>query len=295
MASNIDYSKIYSPYKLGMFAQCPKEYHFYYLDPNYCQLKNDLKKDPRNIWKFHTLGKAVHNAITLFYHLPPEKRTEKNLLESLKKTWQSEVYWDKEPPLGKWGGFETVEEERASYREALLMLKSFLKMAEIEPEIEYLPTHDFRHSIDDYKKLITPLNADFDLSGQFDLITREVEGALHIIDFKTGKSDRGDTFQLRFYKVLAEANFEKPVVKASFYFLGTGHKESFDLGGEEVEEIREEILEKIKEIKATRSFFARPGKLCKFCLFRDFCPEGEEVVGVTRDVSAEDYPEDLPF
>lgn len=278
-----------------MFSECPKEYHFYYLDPTYRQLKNELKRDPRNIWKFHTLGKAVHNAIALFYHLPPEERTEKNLFENLKETWRSEVYWDKELPLGEWGGFETLEEERNSYREAQAMLKNFLKMAEIEPEIFYLPTDDFRHSIDDYKKLITPLNADFGLSGTFDLITQEADGSLHIIDFKTGKADRGDTFQLRFYKVLAEGNFKKRVAKASFYFLGTGHKESFDLGGEEIEEVKEEILAKIKEIKAAENFSARPGKLCQFCLFRDFCPEKDGIAESVPGVNGEDYLEDLPF
>ena len=291
---NVDYSKIYSPSKLSMFSQCPKEYHFSYLDPVYSKMKSDLKRSPENIWKFYTLGKAVHNAITLFYHLPIKQRTEELLLEQLKKTWVSEVQWNKKPPLGKWGGFETLEEERNTYREAILMLRNFLKMADFNLEIEYLPTDDFKRSIDDYLNLITPLSQDFDISGKFDLIIKNNKDSLHIIDFKTGKNENGDDFQLRFYKVLAEENFKKPVKKASFYYLKTGNKKEFDLGEGETEKNKEEILGKIKQIKATDVFETKPSKLCQFCLFRSFCPEKEKVNQIIG-VSKEDYPDDLPF
>jgi len=289
----IDYSKIYSPSKLSMFSQCPKSYHFYYLDPIYSQMKNDLKKLPDNIWSFHTLGKAVHNAITLFYHSPPEQRTKEQLKEHLKETWLSEVIWNKKPPLGKWGGFETLEKERESYRQALQMLDNFIELAEIEPEIEYLPTNDFRRSIDDYKNLITTLNEDFAISGKFDLIVKD-DGFLHILDFKTGKKEDNDHFQLKFYKALAEEKFKKPVKKASFYFLRTCNKKEFDLQ-EETERIKEEILEKINQIKLTKNFEPKPDKLCKFCLFKTFCPEKEKVNEVTKEKRIEEYSDDLPF
>ena len=294
MDKKIDYSKIYSPSKLGMFFQCPKQYHFYYLDPIYSRMKNELKRHPDNIWKFHTLGKAVHNAITLFYHLPTEQRTERSLLEQLKKTWVSEIQWNKKPPLEKWGGFKTIEEERDSYRQAILMLKNFLEIAEIKPKIEYLPTENFRRSIDDYLDLITPLNQNFDISGKFDLIVGDID-SLHIIDFKTGKREDVDDFQLRFYRVLAEAKFKKPVKKASLYFLKKGSIKEFDFEKEKTEEIKKEIIEKIKEIKATKNFETRQNKLCQFCLFKTFCPEREKVNEIIKGVSEEDYPDDLPF
>lgn len=295
MEEKVDYSKIYSPSKLRMFGQCPKSYHFYYLDPVYSQTKYELKRLPHNIWTFHTLGKAVHNAITLFYYLPPKKRKEKSLLEQLKETWVSEAQWNKKPPLGKWGGFKTIEEERETYRQAASMLKNFLKIAEIEPEIEYLPTKDFRRSISDYTSLITHLFADFNISGKFDLIAKDKAGSLHIVDFKTSKKEDEDHFQLRFYKLLAEENFKKPVKKASFYFLKTGKKKEFDLEKEEKEKIKKEILEKINQINEAETFETKPSKLCQFCLFKTFCPEKGKVKKMTKEVKEEDYSEDLPF
>jgi len=295
MDKKIDYSKIYSPSKLDMFSKCPKSYHFCYLDPVYSPMKSELKKMPHNIWSFHTLGKAVHEAIVLFYHSPSKQRTKEQLKRYLEETWRSEVIWNKKWPLGKWGGFEGLEEEKETYDQALLMLENFFQMAEVDPEIEYLPTKNFGRSFDDYKKLIIPLSDNFDISGKFDLIARNKDNSLHVIDFKTGKKENGDLFQLRFYKVLAEENFKKPVKKASFYFLKTGNKKDFDLEKEERERIKKEILEKIIQIKKTESFEPKPSKLCKFCLFKIFCPEKEKIKEIIKDVKEEDYSDDLPF
>lgn len=295
MDKKIDYSKIYSPSRLGMFDWCPKQYHFSYLDPIYSRMKNELKRQPHNIWSFQTLGKAVHSAITLFYHLPAGQRTEENILEQLKETWRSEVRWNQNPPLGKWGGFESLEEERRAYREALTMLKNFFQIAEVEPEIKYLPSQDFLRSIEDYQRLIRPLSDEFDISGKFDLVIGNNGDSLQVIDFKTSKKEEADRFQLRFYKVLAEENFQKPVKKASFYFLRTGNKKEFDLEQEQTKEIKEEILGKIIAIKATENFEARPSKLCQFCLFRTFCPKKAEVEELIGDVREEETTDDLPF
>lgn len=192
-----------------------------------------------------------------------------------------------------WGGFANLEEEREFYGQALKMLANFLKIAELEPEIEYLPSNDFRRSIDDYKNLITRLSDEVEVSGKFDLITKNKDGSLNIIDFKTGKREDENQFQLRFYKLLAEAKFEKPVKKASFFFLKTGNIKEFDLD-QNTEEIKEELLDKINKIKETKEFIPKPSLLCKFCLFKDFCPEKRKV-RETTEKAVEEYPDDLPF
>lgn len=291
----IDYSKIYSPHKLSMFEQCPKEYHLTYLDPFYKKEKYNLQRQPENIWDFQTVGKAVHNAITLHYYLPEGERTKENLLEGLKQTWRSEIAWTMEPPLGKVGGFDSIEEERKAYREALEMLKNFFRISKTNPPIEYLPTKDFQKSIEDYKDLIIPLNGRFDLSGKFDLILGNEDDSLQIIDFKTGREGRGSDFQLRFYKVLAEENFGKPVTGGSFFYLKTGNREDFNLENEKSEKIKEEILEKIEKIEAAKNFKAQPGALCDFCLFRTICSERNGLDGTKENGDKSDSLNDLPF
>ena len=291
----INYSKIYSPSKLNLFAQCPQEYFFSYIDPVKVKMKADLKKMPKYIYPFHTLGKAVHNAITLYYYLPLSQRTEENLMKKLEEAWVSEARWNKKPPLLKWGGFESLERERGVYREAIKMLKNFLKMAEENPTVHYLPTEDFRHSIKDYQDLIIPLNENYDISGKFDLITKNENGSLHIIDFKTAKKEETDPFQLDFYQLLAELNFDQPVEKASFFFLRSGKKKSFKVK-KKAEEIKDDILSRIEKIKRTEEFKPKPSKLCQYCLFAGFCPAKKEVGRLTKEADEKElYSNDLPF
>lgn len=296
MAQEIDFSKIYSPYKFSMFQSCPKAYYFYYLDPIYKNVKNKLKNMPENIWPFNTLGKAVHNAITLFYHLPVEERTIENLKAKLKEGWISEAMWNKRPPLLQWGGFNDIDEEREVYKEAILMLVNFFKMADLNPELEFLPTDDLRHSIEDYKKFITPVADEFDISGKFDLVIGNSDGTLEVIDFKTGKKEESGLFQLRFYKVLAELHFKKPVREVCLYFLRTGNKKVYDLPQNNNEETLKEIKEMVFEITDMKSFETRPSKLCKYCLFKINCPDKKKVSEIIGDtVQEEDAPDDLPF
>jgi len=291
----IDYTKIYSSSKLKLFTQCPQEYFFNYLDPVKMKMKTKLKQMPENIYSFHTLGKAVHNAITLFYYLPLSQRTEETLLKKLEEAWVSEAKWNKKPPLLQWGGFESLEEERGVYTEAIKMLKNFLRMTEENPAIHYLPTEDFRRSIKDYQDLIVALNDDYDISGKFDLITKNDDGSLHIIDFKTSKKEETDPFQLDFYQLLAELNFDQPVKKASFYFLKTGKKKNFEVK-KKGEEIKNEVLGKIEKIKKTKEWQPRPSKLCQYCLFTSFCPAKKEAGELTKKVDEEAlYSDDLPF
>jgi len=290
----IDYSKIYSPSKLNLFIQCPQHYFFNYLDPVKMKMKTKLKQMPENIYPFHTLGKAIHNAITLYYYLPLSQRTKENLMKKLEEAWISEARWNKKPPLLQWGGFESVEEERGVYTEAIKMLRNFLKMADENPAIHYLPTEDFRHSIKDYQDLIVSLNDDYDISGKFDLITQDNDG-LHIIDFKTAKKEKTDPFQLDFYQLLAELNFNKPVKRASFYFLKTGKKKSFKVK-KKAEEIKEGVLKRIEKIQKTKEWQTKPSKLCQYCIFTSFCPAKRKAEELTKKADEESlYSDDLPF
>jgi len=296
---NIDFSKIYSPSKLKLFEQCPKAYHFTYLDPVYSKMKSQLRRDPANIWPFYIIGRSVHDAITLFLHLSKDEQTVENLKEQLKLTWRSEAMFRKLPPLGKWGGFKTIEEERIVYKESLEMLINFFQTYNREQKIKLLPIKDLTRSIEDYKNLIKPISADFDISGKFDLVLEPEEGSLAVVDFKTSKREESDDFQLQFYKLLAELNFKTPVSRASFYYLRTGNIKEFDLSQKDTEEIKADVLNRIKKIQEKKNeekdFETRPSKLCQFCLFRTFCPAKKEVAKFTQESLSEDFSDDLPF
>lgn len=294
MTQDIDFSKIYSVSRLKIFKECPKAYHFSYIDPIMSKMKNKLSKETHNIWGFQTIGKAVHNAITIFYHAKVEEHSAKKLKDSLAEGWISEAMPNKKMPLGEWGGFKTLEEERAAYRQALIMLNNFLTIADLNLKIEFLPTKDLRRSIEDYKKLVKPISSDVDISGKLDLVAQEEDGSLHIIDFKTGKREDGDDFQLQFYKLLACLNFGKSVKKASFYYLRTARIAEFKLEEDRGEEIKDKILRKVETIKNTKDFPPKPSSLCRYCIFKTFCPASEEISKIIKGAQ-EEHLDDLPF
>lgn len=264
---NIDFSKIYSFSKLETFDRCKKQYHFSYLDPEIAPRRKEFMK-PRD---YKTKGQAVHGALTLFYHLPEKERNSKKLKDLLFEAWYTENEPSKGPPLAESGGFKDINHERKTYEHSLILLNNFLKIKDIYPKIFYLPTKNIRYSFDDYKEMIKPIGNDFSISGKFDRIDNLENGNLRIIDFKTGKNEK-DSFQLEFYKLLAEMNFNKNVDTVSFYYLDSAKIVNYDFSNYNNEKTKSILLSKINEIQSTKDFYPQKSALCSHCDFREICP-----------------------
>lgn len=292
---DIDFSKIFSPYKLDMFGKCPRQYHFYYVDEVYAPMRNKLSREPGNIHPFNTLGSAVHDAITLFYDLPVGERDRKALLSCLKKAWRSEAMRRKTPPLGKWGGFGSLEEEREVYGQAIEMLGNFLKIFGTDLTVRYLPTDDLNNSFADYERFITPIADNLSVSGKLDMVIAGDDGTDWVVDFKTGKSEEYDPPQLRFYKFLAESKLGLKVTRGVFGLLRHGRRQEVDLREVSLTAVKDGLLEAINNILAEKDFTACPSKLCRFCLYRNFCPEKEAVRKFVGESREDDFASDLPF
>jgi len=265
--ADIDFSKIYSFSKINMFGKCPKQYHFNYLDEEVAKIKKQLLK-PRD---YTTKGSAVHGAITLFYHFPAVKRTFSNLKNCLEQAWFSEKDIYKKPPLGATGGFFSLNHERRVYRESLELLQNFFKLEKQDPDLFYIPVKNIKNSFQDYEKMIKPLNAKWFVSGKFDRIDKLENNKLKVIDFKTGRNNN-DFFQLEFYKMLAEINFNMKVDQVSFYYLLNKEIKSFDVSQTSVNEIKDKVAEKINKIEKTKEFLPNKSRLCSMCDFKEICP-----------------------
>lgn len=263
----VDFSKIYSYSKLDLFERCKMQYYFHYLDPIISPMKKQFLK-PRD---YKTKGHAVHGAITLFYHLPQKKRTLKRLKECLTKAWFSEINPEKEPPLGELGGFRSLRHERIIFAQSLKLLKNFFELDKPSPPIFYLPTKEIKDSYNDYEELIRSLNEKFFISGKFDRIDKLEDGSLRIVDFKTGKNNEDD-FQLIFYKLLAEMNFQIPVKTVSFYYLDKGKVIDLDTSKIKPDKIKNRILKKIEKIEKEKDFPPQFSGLCTHCDFWEICP-----------------------
>lgn len=265
--NDVDFTKIYSFSKLNTFDNCKKQYYFNYLDPEIAPIKKQFLK-PRD---YLTKGHAVHGAITLFYHLPAEERSFSNLKNLLLEAWFSEKDAFKEPPLGELGGFKDIEHERKTYKECLVLLKKFYELNDLNPNLFLLPSKNIRDSFDDYKDLIKSIETDISISGKFDRIDEMENGGLRIIDFKTSR-EKQDSFQLEFYKLLAELNFSNKVDMVSFYYLDAKKIVNFDTSKIDSGRIKDKILNKINIIRNTSNFRPQPSRLCNYCDFKEICP-----------------------
>ena len=251
-----------SPYKLNLFIQCAKRYYFEYLDSQLVPLKKEIKKKRAEM----EMGSFIHDSLTLFFKKPSQERNWRTMTEILKNVWQG--------PRGKIGGFNSIEEERRYYQEALDMLEWFFKNENLNPPIFALPVSPPGKSFDDYKKI--PFAEGLELGGKIDRVDMTPEGGLEIIDYKTGKEKNG-ALQLMVYVFLAEGLFNKPVKKASYLYLKSGNREPVIPDEFLRRQIREEILEIVDRIGKEVEWNPNTSKLCAFCDYIDFCPAKEEV------------------
>lgn len=132
----------------------------------------------------------------------------------------------------------------------------------------------------------------FNLYAAIDCIFRELDGTLHILDFKTGKSD----FDLRQgYVYLLAANYlypNQPAV-ASFYNLENGKRSkeitatSAQLKAIQIEfvQIAQKHQKSLKSYRINPDLFAQifppnPGEACRNCSFNSICENSTIEVSV---------------
>lgn len=184
-----------SPYKLNMYMECPRRYWWNYINPS------TKSKHPER--PYFTMGDHVHNALKHFFNLPDEKRTKKALL------WLLDEHWKKKHGLA--GGFWNQEQEDQYHERARLMLSAFCDREDVTAKPLWASD----------KLIKVPVSETLNFMGKIDRVD-EIEGGLHIIDYKTSKEEREDEWQLPMYAVMAQRHFGKPVIQLSYMFLEIG-------------------------------------------------------------------------
>lgn len=225
------------------YLHCPRAYY----------LKN-VYKDPNTNSKIQimspalALGQAVHETLEALSMLRVEERFSTPLPERFAKNWDKVA--------GKKGGFFDEQTERTYRRRGEEMIaRVFNHPGPIKRKAVKI-TDDLPHFwLSEQDEII--------LCGKIDWLEYlPDEDAVHIIDFKTGKSrESDDSMQLPIYHLLVSRCQGRKVIKASYWYLETDNnlteKELPDL-----QKAEQDILEVAQKIKLAR-------KLKKFD-----CPDG---------------------
>ncbi len=183
------------------FLRCPRAYF----------LKN-IYRDPKNNHKIKlmspslALGQAVHEVVESLSVLPKEKRFSEPLLEKFDQIWKRIE--------GKKGGFHDGDNEYHYKQRGQEMLRRIMNhpgpltglSVKIQMDLPYFWLSEEENII---------------LCGKIDWLEYLPEtDSVHIIDFKTGKSDEeAESLQLPIYHLLVHHCQKRPVSKASYWYL----------------------------------------------------------------------------
>jgi putative RecB family exonuclease len=120
---------------------------------------------------------------------------------------------------------------------------------------------------------------DYKMQGIIDRVARASDGAIEIIDYKTGQwvpgqkrldSDR----QLALYQLgLQKVYGPDQPMRLVWHYVATGKTRVSVRTPEQLERLRRNTIKKIDKIGAEREFPAKQSMLCNWCEYRGICPE----------------------
>ena len=150
-----------SPTKLRTFYQCPAKYKLEYIE----KLGRFYRK-PRAGFSF---GASLHNVLEQFHAQGgAESVTVETLTETLAAKWQSQ-------------GYKDAQQEQTYKAEAVKILETYHARA-VEVPVSEIPTLLYAE-----KTLNAPLSPEIVLSGRVDRVDEHHDGALEIVDYKSGR------------------------------------------------------------------------------------------------------------
>jgi len=245
----------------GKVEKKPISLYYYQIDDyKTCPLKYKYVNILRvPIMEHHTViyGRAMHDAVSKYYQykISGRKMGLADILNAFRVSFDPE-------------GFIDLEHQKERLRVGEDALTRFFKDEEkrnIKPKfIEELFNFKFH---------------DIKITGRFDRVDEEAEGDV-IVDFKTSDikhqkdADKRvkESSQLILYSFAYQSIFGRLPKKVSLYFLESGIIGSTEIAGEDLDKIKEDILEVAEGIRK-ESFEASPAYMsCNYCAYNQICP-----------------------
>lgn len=245
-----------SPSRAGDFEQCQLLYRLRAID-----------RLPEPASSAQALGTLVHAVLEHLYDRPASERTLDTAVGQLSAEWERLLAAD--PTLADL--HEDARELEQFMGEAATRLSVYFRLenpARLEPAA--------RESFMEFQLEEGPL-----LRGIVDRLDVAPDGAIRVIDYKTGASPRPGygqqaEFQMRFYALLIERlHGRRPALLRLLYLKDGGTKELFP-GDDDIAAIEHHVRMLWQDIqRAARrgQFVPRRSRLCAWCSFQEHCPE----------------------
>lgn len=245
-----------SPSRASDFKSCPLLYRFRTVD-----------RFPEAPSPDAVRGTVVHKVLENLFDLPADDRTPDNAEQLVRPAWEwmldaapevAEMFGEGGPEIGTW--LESCRDVLARY--FTLEDPRSLEPAEREQYVETL------------------LDSKLLLRGFVDRIDVAPDGAIRVVDYKTGRSpgvgfEARALFQMRFYAlVIWRARGIVPAMLRLIY-LGNGETVSYTPDEQDLlatERMVQALWTAIELAHKTNDWRPSPGRLCDWCSFKALCP-----------------------
>lgn len=246
-----------SPSRLSMWLDCPRAYRMRYLD---------RPSPPGRVQRAHTsVGLVVHNVLRDFWDLPQQGRTPDAVRELVRTSWIDVGFRDAEQSA-RW---------RAKITDEVL---DYLR----ESDRDIQPA-----GIERTVGLKTPTMA---LTGRIDRLD-DRDGELVVVDYKTsrrplGSDDARTSLALAFYAQTVARLFRRACTRVELHHVPTREVIAHDHTAESLQRKATEAESIGQDLRAadasyvdlgveSTAFPPRPSALCRWCDYRQHCPQGQ--------------------
>ena len=274
-----------------LWDTCKLAYYYHYIgkwegfpgDPQRERLQKLSKLKKFVFWKGELIHEIIRNQIALF------SRHRPFLEDGAKKYFEQQIEDVKNYPqsiVTEAANGLIVDDERfeAVRSDGLLQLDHFFQM--VWPRYE-------NRSVLECERLNSFRVNETRVWAQVDLVTRGEDEGIVITDWKTGDEKwveiEGDE-QMGVYVLWAMDYFKASLkeVSAEFVFLRSGESKSIPKTNNQLDRLKESILERAGEmfdVQSEEDFPADPAeRKCVECNFATICPEGRRFISLSRNI-----------
>jgi DNA helicase II / ATP-dependent DNA helicase PcrA len=133
------------------------------------------------------------------------------------------------------------------------------------------------------KSFELPLDGDVVITGRMDQVNRTGDGAIEIVDYKTGRprdaKKAAEDLQLSVYALAAREILDVMPERLVFYNLMTNEPVATARDAKSLEKTKQRIAEVAGLIRAGE-FPAKPGFSCGYCDYKPLCPAHEQLISL---------------
>jgi putative RecB family exonuclease len=245
-----------SPSRASDFTTCPLLYRFRVVD------RLPQRPSPEAV-----RGTLVHAVLERLFDLPAMRRTADEAAALVAPAWAE--LREAEPEVGELFGDEALD-EGAWLASAHALLERWFTLEDptrLEPSARELYVE-------------TELETGLLLRGYVDRLDVAPDGAMRVVDYKTGKAptpgfEAKAMFQMRFYALVLWRLHGTVPRMLQLVYLGSGEILRYQPDEADLRATQrklEAIWAAISRAAETGDWRPRPSRLCDWCDFRDLCP-----------------------